>query len=178
MQQIPFLGPSQPPWPKPAPRASRKGPSGAGEEYSLAVVSSGTVKALEPCLAKNPGPASPSGCGGWRGSPEPGEPLSPLTPVEMSFYIIHLTPAQAADFRCSPQALRVEGTSLLSYTHSWGKTGDKRKGRKVPAAAVAMGGAWGVMGGPQEQEVPTSHCLPAAAINRAVITTAAAVWSP
>lgn len=177
MQQIPFLGPSQPPWPKPAPRASRKGPSGAGEEYSLAVVSSGTVKALEPCLAKNPGPAFPSGCGGWRGSPGPGEPLSPLTAVEMSFYIIHLTPAQASDFRCSPQALRVEGTSLLSYTHSWGRR-DKRKGRKVPAAAVAMGGAWGVMGGPQEREVPTSHCLPAAAINRAVITTAAAVWSP
>lgn len=143
MQQIPFLGPSQPPWPKPAPRASRKGPSGAGEEYSLAVVSSGTVKALEPCLAKNPGPAFPSGCGGWRGSPGPGEPLSPLTAVEMSFYIIHLTPAQAADFRCSPQALRVEGTSLLSYTHSWGRQGTREREER----SQQLLWQWGELGG-------------------------------
>lgn len=57
--------------------------------------------------------------------------------------------------------------------------GDRdRSLREAPAAAVAMGrGVWGVMGGPQEREVPTPHCPHAAAINRAVITTAA-VWSP
>lgn len=61
MQKIPFLGPSQPPWPKPAPTASRKGLSEAGEKCSLALVSNGTVKApLEPCLAEHLGPASPS----------------------------------------------------------------------------------------------------------------------
>lgn len=61
MQKTPSLGPSQPPWPKSAPTASRKGLSEPGEKCSLALVSSGTVKApLEPCLAEHLGPASPS----------------------------------------------------------------------------------------------------------------------